>query len=478
MAKVLSMSTQNPDKSMEDIFKNLSNSSARIALMMTALQKYQNMTVPEARPESKPHLLVDPVDVSTDEESVSTPTEAGPPSSSSTPTQPPPLVSAASTPALKKQTLIGKLSVKIVSAKNLVKGELLSDAFCVLRVRFFFFLLLLFPFLHSPERDREYQLNEKYMLAVHTSKHIEDRIREQDDLHGTDYASHFVAKKRTDSPTKDPDSNGSAPSSAASGTESSKKARQAPTPPSQSQLQKKFKVDVASLDARSAQSIHSYSHAPSVSPSHISFPTLPTSATQHSSSTGQETNHLLHPSAYRSETAEYSRQPSSGMSREDFENLGVTEAMAMLEQNQGAAEVDPYRNWVTTVSSKIPADNTNPHSLKTDRELDAVAQVLLVNMGQTEDTALGGESQLLIQKYLSRRAVEESRLYGELSHRFKSQLPLFKDATLFERVFQDYYLEAKDIVERAALARKKLGDSSRDLHDDSSNGQSDEIIDV
>ena len=54
MAKALSLASQKPDKPMEDIFKSLSNAASRITLMMTALQKYQSMTISDAG------LIVDP----------------------------------------------------------------------------------------------------------------------------------------------------------------------------------------------------------------------------------------------------------------------------------------------------------------------------------------------------------------------------------------------------------------------------------
>jgi len=136
--------SQTPDKSIEDIFKNLANSSSRITLMMTALQKYQNMTMSEIKSSDAAKAstsVQDSTDVSMDED-ISTPTEPAPqPLSAASPAQ-------QSTPAIKRQTLIGKLSVKVVSAKNLVKGELLTDAHCVVRVRpiiflsFFSFFLL------------------------------------------------------------------------------------------------------------------------------------------------------------------------------------------------------------------------------------------------------------------------------------------------------------------------------------------------
>ena len=63
MAKALSLASQKPDKPMEDIFKSLSNSTSRITLMMTALQKYQSMTLSDAG------LIVDPKVASVSSES-------------------------------------------------------------------------------------------------------------------------------------------------------------------------------------------------------------------------------------------------------------------------------------------------------------------------------------------------------------------------------------------------------------------------
>ena len=53
MAKALGAGFQK-EKALEDIFKSLTNSSLRITLMMTALQKYQNMTLSDAG------LIIDP----------------------------------------------------------------------------------------------------------------------------------------------------------------------------------------------------------------------------------------------------------------------------------------------------------------------------------------------------------------------------------------------------------------------------------
>jgi hypothetical protein len=141
MAKALSLASQKPDKSMEDIFKSLSNSASRITLMMTALQKYQNMTATDAGLIVEPKLLAPESEqnLSNDEDSSGESSEP-----SGAPVQ---VISPSASPAVKKHNLSGKLTVKIVSAKNLIKSEALAEAFCVIRVCIpFAYFFLFFPF--------------------------------------------------------------------------------------------------------------------------------------------------------------------------------------------------------------------------------------------------------------------------------------------------------------------------------------------
>lgn len=68
MAKALSATSSKGDKSMGDLFDSLSNSSSRITLMMTALQKYQSMTLESSGLMHTPQLSDDLSRPSLDEE--------------------------------------------------------------------------------------------------------------------------------------------------------------------------------------------------------------------------------------------------------------------------------------------------------------------------------------------------------------------------------------------------------------------------
>jgi len=329
----------------------------------------------------------------------------------------------------------------------------------------------------SPEKDREYQLNEKYVLTLHTAKHIEDRIREQDEFNGTDFASHFIAKKRPESPTRDLETatsgTATSSSSAPSGSDS-KRPKPSPSSPSpqQVQMQKKFKIEMSSTHLSSDQqrvhlALSNSIHQPPQSQLPSALQSQPMSSSSSSSSTHLSFSAIpAEQSLQRPSIYEVPSPPRPGaIPPTDFESLSLPAAVAILEQNLGASEVDPYRNWVAAMAARLQSEPYNPNALSASRDLDTIAHALHTYQDWDEDN----RGRML--QYLGSRAADESKTHREIGNRHKAQNPVFKDAVHFDRIFDEYYREAKEIVERAAETRRR-----KRVHDESATG--DEIIEV